>query len=124
MLLQLPDVKLHVPVFTSAEALAAEVDRLRQERQQLLQRLLEANEQITDLHDELGPAILRGSPTRRGSSMVRASRVRQQEEGARGTGKCSSHSGGFPVSRYHLFIAPRMVCIQTAHTTHSEFKDA
>jgi hypothetical protein len=51
---------------------------LRQERQQLLQRLLEANEQISDLHDELGPALLRGSPTRTrpSSAAARASAAR------------------------------------------------
>jgi hypothetical protein len=54
------------------------VARLRQERQQLLQRLLEANEQISDLHDELGPALLRGSPTRTrpSSAAARASAAR------------------------------------------------
>ncbi|KAF6262695.1 hypothetical protein COO60DRAFT_1458451 [Scenedesmus sp. NREL 46B-D3] len=61
-----------------AEELGALVDRLRQERQQLLQRLLEANEQISGLHDELGPALLRGSPirVRPSSSAARASALR------------------------------------------------
>jgi hypothetical protein len=39
---------------------------MRLERRQLLQHLQDANEQIMDLHDELGPAIFKGcaSPTR------------------------------------------------------------
>lgn len=54
----------------AAADLAAKVERLQTERRQLLQHLQDANEQILDLHDELGPALLRGA-----SSPGRASRL-------------------------------------------------
>lgn len=51
----------HVLFLSLVDALAGRVDRLKLERRQLLEHLQDANDQITDLHDELGPAILRGS---------------------------------------------------------------
>jgi hypothetical protein len=51
---------------SQTDDLASEVARLQSERRQLLAHLQDANEQIVDLHDELGPAIIRGccSPSR------------------------------------------------------------
>ncbi|WIA17583.1 hypothetical protein OEZ85_014408 [Tetradesmus obliquus] len=86
------------------EELVSLVARLRQERQHLLQRLLEANEQISDLHDEMGPALLRGSPTRirpssaaaRASAAARVSWLLPSDgvdSGGWGSGAGSSHPG-------------------------------
>ncbi|WIA37803.1 hypothetical protein OEZ86_014668 [Tetradesmus obliquus] len=86
------------------EELVSLVALLRQERQHLLQRLLEANEQISDLHDEMGPALLRGSPTRNrpSSAAARASAAARVswllpsdggDSGGWGSGAGSSHPG-------------------------------
>jgi outer membrane murein-binding lipoprotein Lpp len=57
---------LHPLHSCTSDGLASEVARLQSERRQLVTHLQDANEQIVDLHDELGPAILRGccSPSR------------------------------------------------------------
>jgi hypothetical protein len=85
-------------VLSAADELVLLVNRLRQERQQLLQRLLEANEQISDLHNELGPALMRGSPTRaRPSSAARASAARvswQMSGDGSGAGSWGSSQAG------------------------------
>lgn len=63
-----------------AGELASTVERLKLERRQLLQHLQDANTQICDLHQELGPAVLKGccassSPSRAGRRATSAARA-------------------------------------------------
>lgn len=56
------------------------MERLKLERRQLLQHLQDANTQICDLHQELGPAVLKGccassSPSRAGRRATSAARA-------------------------------------------------
>lgn len=59
------------------------MERLKLERRQLLQHLQDANAQICDLHQELGPAVLKGcasSPNRAGrASAARAAACQEGE---------------------------------------------
>lgn len=48
-----------------AAAVQEELATCSEARQQLLERLVEATQQVSDLHEELGPAIFRGSPPRK-----------------------------------------------------------
>lgn len=69
---------------STAASLAETVERLKGERRQLLQHLQEANAQIMDLHDELGPAILKGSTSPSRTSRLSALRASVAGSGAGG----------------------------------------